>query len=462
MIGDSLRMIPVSSSHVIIAGDLNGKNSLWCSTDHTCPAGAAIQREFGCFGLQQLVATNTHTAPSGNQACLDLIFSNRSQLVSSIDTACALSASDHLLVLCQFDIPMDPLPSCASSRDFVQSSSARKYNFKRVTPTTWAGINDDLAAVAWHTVVTSDVDESLANIQTVLDRIFTQHISVQHYDRCSIRDTGRSRLSKQLPPWINAELKGAIRHKVELHSRSRKYPSPVNKYLFKKQRNIVRSLSRKCHREYIRKLQVLICDTSNHPSLHQFIRMQRSSGNSPGIPDLASNGKLAADPAAKAAALNEQFASVAVVDDPRIPLPSLDQHPCLPNAFRAPIITTAGVRKAIAKLKLNKSPGMDGISNEVVKALAPSLSYPLCLLFNLSFRKGKFPSAWKVAKITPIFKGKGSKATPGNYRPISLLSCISKLCERIFYDQLYSHVAPAIHPAQSGFRRGDSTSLQLS
>ena len=93
--------------------------------------------------------------------------------------------------------------------------------------------------------------------------------------------------------------------------------------------------------------------------------------------------------------------------------------------------------------------------------LAPSLSYPLCLLFNLSFRKGKFQSAWKVAKITPIFKGKGSKATPGNYRPISLLSCISKLCERIFYDQLYSHVAPAIHPAQSGFRRGDSTSLQL-
>ena len=75
--------------------------------------------------------------------------------------------------------------------------------------------------------------------------------------------------------------------------------------------------------------------------------------------------------------------------------------------------------------------------------------------------KGKFPSAWKVAKITPIFKGKGSKATPGNYRPISLLSCISKLCERIFYDQLYSHVAPAIHPAQSGFRRGNSTSLQL-
>ena len=178
----------------------------------------------------------------------------------------------------------------------------------------------------------------------------------------------------------------------------------------------MRSLSRKCHREYIRKLQVLISDTSNHPSLHKFIRMQRSSGNSPGIPDLASNGKLAADPAA----LNEQFASLAVVDDPRIPLPSLDQHPCLPNAFRAPIITTAGVRKAIAKLKLNKSPGMDGISNEVVKALTPTLSYPSCLLFNLSFRKGKCPSAWKVAKITPIFKGKGSKATPGNYRPISL------------------------------------------
>ena len=78
----------------------------------------------------------------------------------------------------------------------------------------------------------------------------------------------------------------------------------------------------------------------------------------------------------------------------------------------------------------------------------------------MSFTTGIFPSAWKTAKVIPVFK-KGSRHEPANYRPISLLPCVSKVCERIFYDHLYRHVSPFLSPAQSGFRKGDSTSLQL-
>ena len=112
-------------------------------------------------------------------------------------------------------------------------------------------------------------------------------------------------------------------------------------------------------------------------------------------------------------------------------------------------------------IKSHKSPGADGLPNEVLKLLAPSISYPLCLLFNLSFSSGTFPTAWKSAVVTPLFKGKGSKCCPANYRPISLLPTLSKVCERVFYDILYQHVSPYLSPCQSGFCRGDSTVYQL-
>ena len=118
------------------------------------------------------------------------------------------------------------------------------------------------------------------------------------------------------------------------------------------------------------------------------------------------------------------------------------------------------VRKQLKRLKSCKSPGKDGIPNEVLKLLVPSLSYPLCLLFNLSYRAGVFPSAWKSAIVVPIFK-KGQRSQAVNYRPISLLPTISKVCERIFYESLYHHVTPALSSAQSGFCGGDSTTLQL-
>ena len=63
--------------------------------------------------------------------------------------------------------------------------------------------------------------------------------------------------------------------------------------------------------------------------------------------------------------------------------------------------------------------------------------------------------------VVPIYKNKGSKLSASNYRPISLLSTISKLCERVAFGHLYQHVNPVLDPSQSGFRRGDSTAWQL-
>ena len=72
-----------------------------------------------------------------------------------------------------------------------------------------------------------------------------------------------------------------------------------------------------------------------------------------------------------------------------------------------------------------------------------------------------FPSSWKSAVVIALYKNKGSRSAPANYRPVSMLKFLSKLCERIFSFVLYTHITPALTQAQFGFRRGDFTQHQV-
>ena len=90
-------------------------------------------------------------------------------------------------------------------------------------------------------------------------------------------------------------------------------------------------------------------------------------------------------------------------------------------------------------LKINKSPGYDDISFNVLKKCFSGLCEPLKYLFNLPIEKGIFPDDLKIAKVTPIYKA-DDKSNLSNYRPTSVLSCFSKILERIMYNSLYQYL----------------------
>ena len=82
-------------------------------------------------------------------------------------------------------------------------------------------------------------------------------------------------------------------------------------------------------------------------------------------------------------------------------------------------------------------------------------------LFNTSLNTGALPEEWKSAMVTAIYKQRGSRNVVSNYRPISLLSNLSKLLESIVFKQLLDHVDHYLPINQSGFRKGDNTTFQL-
>ena len=118
--------------------------------------------------------------------------------------------------------------------------------------------------------------------------------------------------------------------------------------------------------------------------------------------------------------------------------------------------------KLIKSLKPGKSIGPNSISIQLLKELKDVLSYPLTHLFNLSLSQGIFPDAFKVAKVIPIFKS-GERTNQSNYRPISLLSNLGKLLEKVVHIQLsdfFEH-EKLLYELQFGFRLKTSTNHAL-
>ena len=106
--------------------------------------------------------------------------------------------------------------------------------------------------------------------------------------------------------------------------------------------------------------------------------------------------------------------------------------------FQFKCITDNDTRLAIDKLENKSSSGHDGISNKLLKVLQFELSKSLTLIINQMITTGVFPDLFKISKIIPLFK-KGDSSLLSNYRPISLLPTISKIFERILYNQLYEY-----------------------
>ena len=124
-------------------------------------------------------------------------------------------------------------------------------------------------------------------------------------------------------------------------------------------------------------------------------------------------------------------------------------------------ITDQEIMNCIKNLKNNKAFGNDIILNEYIKTTANQLLPIYTNLFNLIFETGIIPEIWLEGIIRPIYKGNAEN--PENYRPITILSCFSKLFTAVLNTRLTKYVTEneILEENQAGFRKGYSTSDQI-
>ena len=113
-------------------------------------------------------------------------------------------------------------------------------------------------------------------------------------------------------------------------------------------------------------------------------------------------------------------------------------------------------------MSTKKATGLDNLSPRLVKEAAPIISESLAIIFNKTIDTGLFPTKLKTAKVTPVHKA-NDKDNVNNYRPISVISTVAKVYERIVFDQLYNYLNRnnLLSKFQSGFRPNHSTATAM-
>ena len=111
------------------------------------------------------------------------------------------------------------------------------------------------------------------------------------------------------------------------------------------------------------------------------------------------------------------------------------------------------VSKILKNMKNKKSTGEDGISDEMLKCCSPIIEPHIATMFNNCIENRTFPHCFKTAKVIPLYK-KGDHKDPGNYRPITLLSSLSKIFEKMLDKRMmkFCESNNLLHGAQFGFR----------
>ena len=120
------------------------------------------------------------------------------------------------------------------------------------------------------------------------------------------------------------------------------------------------------------------------------------------------------------------------------------------------------IETIIQSIDKNKSVGPYSIPIFLLKTLSSYISKPLFSIINQSFETGIFPQKLKLGKVNPLHKKEAADLS-SNYRPISILSCFSKIIEKMMYERLYRFLNSfdILYTLQFGFRESRSTSHTL-
>ena len=131
--------------------------------------------------------------------------------------------------------------------------------------------------------------------------------------------------------------------------------------------------------------------------------------------------------------------------------------------FTIPHVTKHNISNLLLSIPVHKATGHDGISAKLLRIAAPAIAGSLSRVINHCIDNQSFPTKWKIAKVTPVFKGNGSRDDKNNYRPISVLPILSKLFEKHICEHLQNFLKDndILHQFQSGFRKSHSTDTAL-
>jgi Reverse transcriptase (RNA-dependent DNA polymerase) len=276
--------------------------------------------------------------------------------------------------------------------------------------------------------------------------------------------------TKFIKSWMSHEILLQIAIKNKYYAATKKFPnSDIHKNLYKNQLNIVTRLKRDAKAEYFSKKCSNVTQMSqlwsnvneilyNKPSnkkekekIHKIIR--------------ENDGSVITDPKSIANHFNEYFCTVGeklakkIQFTQQLKTLKLNEN----STFYFYKSNVNEIKQIIKNLKIKSTPGYDNITTKVIQVCVNELALPLTIIFNKIIKYGQYPESLKIAKVIPIFKS-GTRTNPSNFRPISILSIIAKIFDKVFDDRIMKFMEHnnIISPNQFAFIKNSSTEATVS
>ena len=276
----------------------------------------------------------------------------------------------------------------------------------------------------------------------------------------------KSKFNKNLHKISNFMTKGLLNsrsHKLNLQKGTILNPSTLNLQYYRNYRNMYNKLvriSKKMH--YTNTLN----SHANNPKKTWETLKELTTGKhtQSKISKITANNATLEDPQLIAEEFNSFFTGIGstIANSVEPTLKTFADYLTPPNANAPSLsfspITHSQLISTINSMAAKSSTDISGISTKMIKQIKFEIAQPLLHLFNLSLTSGTFPSQLKTSRTIPIFKT-GDSTSCDNYRPISLLSSISKILEKIIANRLVNHLETnnLLYEHQYGFQQGKST-----
>ena len=376
---------------------------------------------------------------SHSPALLDFFLSYDASICSTMAFP-PLGNSYHVVVSVSIDFPSN------SQRDAPFHCIA--YDYSRAD---WDGLRDHLRDVIWEGIFKISASAAGSKfcewVQVGID-VYITHRKYQ--------------IKPHSSPWFSAACAAAIINRNHFFRLYQKDKSSDSKVKFRQTINRCQRVLQAVKRAYANKRKESI--TSQKLGSRDFWRIANRVINKSksAIPPLFNGPKVLSSASDKAKLFAENFSMNSNLDDSGI---SLHVFPSRTNLKQHNIsVTPKMVKKVIMNLDLSKASEKkasrpDFIPVVFLKNCEPELFYILAELFNKCLKECCFPDCWKVSSVVLVFKNVGETYTAKTYRPVSLLSVVNKVFERLVNNRIVDHLEKCDHffDFQYGFRSFRST-----
>ena len=327
--------------------------------------------------------------------------------------------TDHCPIFCRLNVP------------FIEKNDRIRIKFRDMSQTNRQKYDEMLRNINWnhHLSSITDTNRQTLNLIELLENCYNLCFPIM------TKLIGIKRLQK---PWITKGLLKSIQTKHKLYVRVRQ--RNLDAHVYNRYCNTLTHLRRTAKISYFHKK----FDT-NKQDLKQTWSVINSTikpaKNYATVIKLYYNNEILTDPNKIAEALNIHFSGVGKTLKDALPKRNADSYrkylpPTIPNSLYLRSSTPQEVETIIRGLKNTKN-NTKSISARSFKENSQTLAVPISMVFNNIILRGQYPDTLKVACITALFKA-GDKLDPSNYRPISTLSVLNKIFEKLLHTRLNS------------------------